>query len=453
MVSDIIIIGGGASGLLAAIGAGRASKKPNVTLIEKMPRPGRKIMVTGKGRCNFSNVKPWNDFSGHIRSRQNFIRPAFYNFPPEGIMELLAGQGVDSIVERGDRAFPLSHRSMDVVDALVNAARDAGCNIRTGAEVTDIKHKSDTDSFDVVLSGGEILSCRKLIIATGGLSYPTTGSTGDGYKWANALGHSTKTCFPSLTAIVPTGYKSAKPERNGHIDRKVPLSEFGKSLCGVSLKNVGLSLFVNSDCVQSEFGDIDFTDGGLEGPIGFQVSRNCVKALINGGKVRIEIDLKSGVPAEELRTRLVGLWQSISEDPRSKTASIGTRIKVLLRKLMPAELIDAFIAHNSEFVKGKGKYSQPDLNSLSDALQHWSFDISGYVGYERCVITAGGISTDEILPKSMESRLIKGLYFCGEILDIDADTGGYNLQLAFSTGHLAGQSAAGALLRQAPEYD
>ena len=445
MVSDIIIIGGGAAGLMAAIGINSKDKGLNIILMEKMPRPGRKIMITGKGRCNFTNVKSWNDFIGHIRSKSNFLKPAFHNLPPEGVIDILERQGVATIVERGDRAFPVSHKSTDVVDALVRAASSTGCIIRTGCGISEIDYVDDKSCYRLKTFSGEILLCKKLIISTGGLSYPTTGSSGDGYPWAQKFGHSIKKCFPSLTAIVPTGYKNGKPDKDGHIDRSTPLSEFGKSLCGFSLKNVGLSLFVNGDFVQGEFGDIDFTDCGLEGPIGFGISRNCVKAMINGSKCRIEIDLKFGVKPEELKTRLINIWQSIDDDLRSKMPPISARLKVLLRKLMPAELIRPFIEYNPEFIKGKGKNATIDYDTLTFSLQHWSFNIAGYVGYERCVVTAGGISTDEILPKTMESRLRPGLYFCGEILDIDADTGGYNLQLAFSTGYLAGQSAANSL--------
>lgn len=447
MYSDIIIIGGGAAGLFAAIGAGSISNGASVTLLEKMPRPGRKIMITGKGRCNFSNLKDWNDFSGHIRSKSDFVRPSFYNMPPEKVMEILSLQGVESVVERGDRLFPVSHRSMDVVDALARAAKQAGCVIRTGFEVKTADYIEEKSEFKLVSGGGEVLTCSRLIIATGGLSYPVTGSTGDGYTWGKGFGHTVKPLFPSLTAIVPLGYKIENTGENGHIDRCVPLSEKGKALCGIKLKNVGLSLHVNGNLIQNEFGDLDFTDGGIEGPIGFGISRNCVKAILDGGKAKVEIDLKYGVDENELRQRLDRLWKEIQEDRRSANASMPTRIKVLLSKLMPKYLVKGFIMCNGSFIKGEGKTAMPDIRLIVKSLQHWTFEIAGYVGYERCVVTAGGISTDEILPKTMESRLVKGLYFCGEVLDIDSDTGGYNLQTAFSTGYLAGLSAARSIAK------
>lgn len=446
MKADIIIIGGGAAGLMAAIGA--AEEGGEVTILEKMPRPGRKIMITGKGRCNFTNVKPWNEFSTHIRSKSNFLRPAFYELRPEELIDFLERNGLECVVERGDRAFPASHRSMDVVDALTDIALEKGAKIETNFAVAAISSVGTVAEPLFVISSTDsekTYTCSRLIIATGGLSYPTTGSTGDGYKWAAQFGHKIQPCFPSLTAMVPEGYKAEKPEKNGHLHREAPLTELGERLCGISLKNCDLTLFANGNLLQSEFGDLDFTDGGIEGPIGFSLSRNCVKALINGSKVRIEIDMKHGASVEELRTRVKSIWEDIQKDPRSGRLSIKEILRVLLGKLMPWELIPGFSKCNPMILSGKKGNERIDMDVLCQALKHWSFDIVGYVGYERCVITAGGVSTDEVLPKTMESRLHRGLYFCGEILDIDADTGGYNLHCAFATGHLAGKSAAKSL--------
>lgn len=439
MFSDIIIVGGGAAGLMAAAGALEAGKGVSVTILEKMPRPGRKIVITGKGRCNISNVKPWNEFSGHIRSKSNFLRPAFYNFPPEKLMETFKRQGLEIVVERGDRAFPASSRALDVVDTLVKRARSLGCKIETDCEVLNIE--ADGEKGFVLTSSKGDFSCKKLIVATGGLSYPTTGCTGDGYTWAKHLGHSLKPCFPSLTALVPKGYKAGKPENNGHIDRKLPLSESGRFLYGVNIKNVGLTLFINNNEAQNEIGDIDFTDCGLEGPAGFNISRNCVKAIINGSKTRVVVDMKPGVSEKELRERIIFLWEDIGMDERSLRLSEKEKLRILLGKLLPWNLISGFVHWNKDVFTNK----KADINALVKALKHWHIDIEGYVGYERCVVTAGGVSTDEIFPKTMESRLCQGLYFCGEVLDIDADTGGYNLQAAFSTGYLAGLSAAASL--------
>lgn len=432
--SDIIIIGAGAAGLMAAQGAAKTlsdnGKEGKVFLLEKMPRAGRKIMITGKGRCNFTNVKPWNEFSGHVHPKPNFLKPAFHNLTPEKMIDFLSGSGMESVVERGDRAFPASHLASDVVDALVDGASGTGARIIYGTEVIDAI--SQDGSFCIRCKNGTEYSCRKLIICTGGLSYPKTGSTGDGYKWADEMGHKVKTLFPSLTAIVPKGYKDCGSIRNGHIDRSTPLTETGKSLCGNQLKNVSLSIFIDGNESCCEFGDLDFTDGGIEGPIGFKVSRKCVNAIINGSKVSAVIDLKPAVDDEDLNVRIGTLWNEISKDKRNASKLYKDRFRILLTKVLPMSLIPAFIKYHPGI----------DHKSLAKALKNWKMEIEGYVGYERCVITAGGISLDEITAKTLESKLIPGLYFAGEILDLDADTGGYNLHIAFSTGYLAGISAA-----------
>lgn len=425
--ADIIIIGGGAAGLMAAAGAAQTlGNAGRVIILEKMARPGRKIMITGKGRCNFTNAKPWNEFSGHIHPKPNFLKPSFYNLSSEKMIDFLAEQGMESIVERGDRAFPVSHLASDVVDALVRAAENAGAELLCGKEVKEI-----TEGFTVTCTDGSHYTCRKLIICTGGLSYPKTGSSGDGYVWAKELGHSIRPLFPSLTAIVPKGYKDHASGK-GHIDRSTPLSEVGKMLCGNQLKNVGITTYIDGNEAQSEFGDLDFTDGGIEGPIGFKVSRKCVNSIVNGSKVYVVMDLKPAVEPEDLTVRINTLWNEISKDKRNSQKLYKDRFRILLTKLLPMSLIPAFVKY----------HPNADHKTLVKALKNWKFEIDGYVGYERCVVTAGGVSLDEVTPKTLESRIVPGLYFAGEVLDLDADTGGYNLQTAFSTGYLAGISAA-----------
>ena len=478
MKSDIIIIGGGAAGLMAAYGAVKAlheGSRAKVTILEKMPRPGRKILFTGKGRCNFTNVKPWNEFSKHIRTNPNFVKPAFFNFTPENMIDFLETNGLETVVERGDRAFPYSHRASDVLDTIVETVMRQGVTLLTEREVTLISAGSGpstgsgTGGFKVVCAGGETFEATKLIIATGGLSYPMTGSTGDGYHWAELLGHKIISCFPSLTALVPKGYKvsdGSEPELKGHISRETPMTGAGEALKGAKLKNVSLTVTYDGSVKETEFGDIDFTDGGIEGPIGFQVSRKCVKTMLNGGRVAFSLDLKPGVPVEELTERVKTLWNEIKNDPRTRQAKDGRGIngkemyRILLGKLMPWDLIPGFQTWNPDILKTtikkneyrsrrggspQHRFYDVNLELLAKTLKDWKFDIAGFVGYERCVITAGGVSTDEVVAKTMESKLQEGLYLCGEILDMDCDTGGYNLQCAFSTGLLAGQSAAKAL--------
>ena len=438
--ADIIIIGGGAAGLMAAAGAAETFARKGVdckvTVLEKMPRPGRKIMITGKGRCNFTNLKAWNEFSEHVHPKPGFLKPSFYNLTSERMIDFLQEAGMESVVERGDRAFPASHLASDVVDALVRTAEQAGAEVLCNKEVREIV-RQDNGSFRIKCGDGTSYSCSKLIICTGGLSYPKTGSTGDGYAWAEQMGHSVRPLFPSLTAVVPRGYKDLSTSLEmtggrGHIHRSEPLSELGQMLCGNQLKNVALTVFIDGNEAQYEFGDLDFTDGGIEGPIGFKVSRKCVNAIVNGSKVHVVMDMKPAVEIEDLMVRISTLWNEVSKDKRNAQKLYKDRFKILLTKVLPMSLIPAFIRCNPN----------ADHKTLAKLLKNWKFEIAGYVGYERCVITAGGVSLDEITPKTLESKLVPGLYFAGEVLDLDADTGGYNLQTAFSTGYLAGINAA-----------
>ena len=433
--ADIIVIGGGAAGLMAAAGAAETlNGNGRVIVLEKMPRPGRKIMITGKGRCNFTNVKAWNEFSGHIHPKPNFLKPSFYNLSSEKMIEFLEAQGMECVVERGERAFPASHLASDVVDALVRAAENAGAEVLCGKEVQEVS-RNEEGEYIVRSADGTEYNSKKLIICTGGLSYPKTGSTGDGYGWAKDFGHSIRPLFPSLTAIVPKGYKDNASK--GHIDRSTPQSEIGKMLCGNQLKNVGLSVSIDGNEVQNEFGDLDFTDGGIEGPIGFKVSRKCVNAIVNGSKVTAVLDLKPAVEIEDLIVRINTLWNEISKDKRNSQKLYKDRFRLLLPKVMPMSLIPAFTKYHPNV----------DHKTLAKCLKGWKFEIEGYVGYERCVVTAGGVSLEEVTPKTLESKLIPGLHLAGEVLDLDADTGGYNLQTAFSTGYLAGISAAKSTLK------
>ena len=483
MKSDIIVVGGGAAGLMAAIGAARqltlSENGGTVTVLEKMPRPGRKIMITGKGRCNFTNVKPWQDFAAHIQSDPAAVNPAWHTLTPEGLIDFFRENGLRSVVERGDRAFPATMNAGDVVDALKRACTLNGVKLVTDCEVKTVDVTPRGFSLDCVQTTRKQLkfkeevtiepvehSCRKLIIATGGLSYPGTGSTGDGYMWAEEMGHAIKPCFPSLTALVPAGYKSDNPlaseiknafrgrtvygktkERKiaplpswypkfpKHIERVTPLSEQGALFNGNTLENVQLTLMVNGSPVQTEFGDIEFTDGGLEGPIGFTVSRRAVKALNDGQKVAVSIDLKPSVELDKLNADIHGRWQEIIEDPRSKGQSFRRLFRILLGKLIPWDLTLAFLDTNQSV----------SVDTLARALKDWNLPIAGFVGFERSVVTAGGVSTQDVVAKTLESKKQPGLYFAGEVLDMDCDTGGYNLQCAFATGFLAGESAAKAL--------
>ena len=499
MRADIIVIGGGAAGLMAAVGAARilagTENGGTVVVLEKMPKAGRKVMITGKGRCNFTNVKEWGDFSAHIRTDANFVSPAWHNLTPEDVVALFKENGMRSVVERGDRAYPESRNAGDVVDTLLRACTLSGVRVVTDCEVKTIDKTARGFSLDCVQTSRKKVkipvddprklrpgkpvptreeitiepveyTCQKLIIATGGLSYPGTGSTGDGYLWAEELGHGVDACFPSLTALVPEGYKEAGtlqgeikaafrgrtvygkpkerkiaplpawyPKFEKHIERIVPLSELGELFNGNNLDNVQLTLLVNGQAVQQEFGDVEFTDGGLEGPLGFMVSRRAVKALIDGQKVAVTLDLKPAVELEKLDADVHAKWEEVIADPRSKGQSFQRLFRIMLGKLIPWNITLAFLKTNPKV----------SVDTLAATLKDWHLDIAGFVGFERCVITAGGVSTADVVAKTLESKKQPGLYFAGEVLDMDCDTGGYNLQAAFCTGYLAGESAAKAL--------
>ena len=499
MRADIIVIGGGAAGLMAAVGAARvlagSESGGTVVVLEKMPKAGRKVMITGKGRCNFTNVKAWEDFQAHIRTDSLFVSPAFHNLTPEGVVALFKENGMRSVVERGDRAFPESHNAGDVVDTLLRACTLSGVRVVTDCEVKTIDPTSRGFSLDCVQTSRKKVripvddprkfrpgkpaptreeitiepveyTCRKLIIATGGLSYPGTGSTGDGYLWAEEMGHGLDACFPSLTALVPAGYKEEGtlqgeikqafrgrtvygktkerkiaplpgwyPKFEKHIERITPLSDLGGLFNGNNLDNVQLTLLVNGQAVQQEFGDMEFTDGGLEGPLGFQVSRRAVKALIDGHKVAVSIDLKPAVELEKLDADVHAKWEEVIHDERSSGQSFQRLFRIMLGKLIPWNITLAFLKTNPKV----------SVDTLAATLKDWRLDIAGFVGFERSVITAGGVSTADVVAKTLESKKQPGLYFAGEVLDMDCDTGGYNLQVAFCTGYLAGQSAAKSL--------
>ncbi len=416
-VYDIVIIGGGAAGLYAAATLSSLNKEGagiSALLLEKMHRYGLKIGITGKGRCNLTNTKVWNEFATHIHPKNVFLKNAFYGMSNAATMEFFESIGLPLVVERGDRVFPQSMKATDVPAVLEKHILSGGIGMQKNAPVHSITRvpSGNTGSessipcglFRIEYGESEAVLSKSVIVATGGFSYPTTGSTGDGYAFAKDLGHKISQCFPSLTALVPKNYR--------------------EEYYGISLKNVSLQLVVNGDVVQEEFGDLDFTNGGIEGPIGFKVSRKGVYNIMNGQKVEVRMDLKPAVFIKQLQDRISRELQQIK----------GNQLKAVLPKLLPAKLVPLFVAANKDLT----------LENLPAKLKCWAFPLCGYVGYERCVVTAGGVSLPEISQKTMESKLVKGLYFAGEVLDLDGDTGGYNLQIAFSTGALAAMSAAKA---------
>ena len=281
---EVIVIGAGAAGMMAAITAAREGSK--VTLIEKMEKAGRKIRITGKGRCNITNTKPWQEFSTHLHPNSRFLKHAFYSFDNTETVKFFEEIGLKTVIERGDRVFPLSGNASDVVDTLVNEINKLNIKVLYNTSVKDFFiSEGKINSISAVSNSKTLrLIADAYIIASGGLSYPLTGSTGDGYTFAEKCGHKVTECFPSLTALMPVGYCN--------------------ELIGLQLKNCEITLISGKDIVQKEMGDLDFTNNGIEGSIGYKISRKAVKTLISGGRCSVSIDLKPAIDIETLKKRV-----------------------------------------------------------------------------------------------------------------------------------------------------
>lgn len=394
MQPRLAIVGGGPAGMMAAIRAAvTLGDGSRVVLFDKNERLGRKIYLTGKGRCNLTNTRPWEEFAPHIHPNQRFLQQAFRAFSNEDVIRFFEELGVPTVTLQGQRVYPASLIAGDVARALEQRVQALDIEVRYTTTVCSL---AELDAYAAV------------IIATGGKSYPVTGSTGDGYRFAQEAGHTVTAVFPSETALLPRGYDPGLP--------------------GLEMKNVGLQLYIDRALVESEQGDFNFTDDGLESGIAYHLSRRAVWALCNGQKVDIILDLKPALTLEKLEARIARESASAPRPSRLDPDS--------LRSFLPKPLVAPFRRANPDL----------SLDNLAKRLKFWSFPIVDYKGFERAVVTAGGVSLKEVVPKTMASRLRPGLFFCGEVLDLDGDTGGYNLQIAFSTGSLAGTSAANYLL-------
>ncbi|MHC1705252.1 MAG: NAD(P)/FAD-dependent oxidoreductase [Tenuifilaceae bacterium] len=412
---DIAIIGAGPAGLIAA---GRsASLGASVILLEKMEKPARKLRITGKGRCNITNMKPLEDYLKEIYPEPRFLRQAFSSFFNNDIIELLHQNGVETKTERGERVFPASDKARDVADALVRWAKHKGVEIQNFAQVEEIILEDKTiqglSIRNTKSNQVETISVKSVIIATGGKSYPATGSTGDGYIYAEKLGHKIETLRPSLVGIEtnPT-YQSAK---------------------GLSLRNVQITLWIDGKKNSSDFGEAEFTEYGLDGPIILKLSRKIIDFKTAGKKVELTLDLKPALDHQKLEARLTREIQELGKKD----------FKSLLKLLLPAPLVDVFIKNlGIDQNKSVTQISGSERKKLINLLKEMRIEVIGFRGWNEAIITAGGVSIKEINPKTMESKIINNLYFAGEVIDVDGNTGGYNLQIAFSTGWLAGDSAA-----------
>ncbi len=407
---DVIVIGAGASGLLSAGKAGEQGKK--VLLLEKKERAGRKILISGKGRCNITNKAYMSGFFKHIHPNGKFLKFAFSRFFSKDIISLLSHFGVDTKVERGGRIFPESDNAHDVVNALLLYAKRNNVQIRYKSRVADlITEKKIIKGVKIVCSQKiETIFADKIILCTGGMSYPATGSTGDGYKFAKSLGHSITKVRPALVPIETKG-------------------DIAKKLQGLSLKNVNASVWIDNKKYSEMFGEMLFTHFGLSGPIILSLSRFIVSELQNKKQLEISIDLKPALDSKKLDKRLI---RDLNENGKKQIANI-------FKLWLPSKLIPVFIEQTGINISKKCcLLDSKERKKIRILMKDFRLKISGYRPFKEAIITAGGISTKEINSRTMESKLVKGLFFAGEVIDLDADTGGYNLQIAFSTGNLAG---------------
>ena len=409
---DVIVIGAGAAGMMAAGTAAHAGKR--VLLLEKMEKSGRKVRITGKGRCNVTNARPAEEFAQQVRTNAEFFAPAFAAFNNKATIRFFERQGVKLDVERGERVFPHSGKAWDIANALLEYCVENGVKILYETRVTGILTLGDR-IFGVRYINKRGFErkeeCRQAIVATGGVSYPATGSTGDGYAFAADLGHTIEPLRPSLTPLV-----SSHPQI--------------KYMHGLLLRNVKAVLYIDNEPVREEFGEIGFSERGIEGAVALRVSRDAVDALIEQRRVKLVLDLKPALTAEMLRERIAR-----ERAEMGKTDFFGE----LLRKLVPQGLVmplaQELDIHSKNYLS---KVTDAEIDRLIRTLKSMTFPITDYAPFEYAVTTAGGVRCDEVNPHTMESLKVQGLYFAGEVLDLDANTGGYNLQIAFSTGRLAG---------------
>ena len=396
----VIIIGGGPAGMLAAI---KSKKEKNqVTIIEKNKILGKKMLITGKGRCNITSGVDMSEFIKNVPSNGKFLYSSFKNFTNKDILKLL---NIPVKLERGNRYFPVSDKAKDVVDALEKEL--SGVEILTNTSATEIITKNN-EAIGVKTNKGDFFA-DKVILATGGKSYPLTGSTGDGYEMAKKMGHTITKIKPALVPLV------AKKES------KIQCQQ----MQGLSLRNIGLKLFNNNKLIYEDFGEMLFTHYGITGPIILSASSHLVRQELNNP--RIEIDLKPALTDEKLDERILRDFE-IEKNKEFRNA---------LDQLLPQKMIPV-ILEILQINKKVNEVKKVERQKLVRTLKHFSIEIEGFRDISEAIITSGGINVKEINPKTMESKLIKNLYFAGEIIDVDAYTGGFNLQIAYSTGYTAG---------------
>lgn len=402
-MAKIVVIGAGAAGLLCA--AKSALKGNNVTVIEKMERPARKLMITGKGRCNVTNATfELEDLISYVPTNPRFLYSAFSNFMPYDTMSLFEELGVPLKIERGNRVFPESDKAVDIVDALVNYCKSSGAQIIRG---TARAFECDGNKItSVILEDKTKIPCDKVAVCTGGKSYPLTGSTGDGYALAKSVGHTVTEIKPSLVPLVCSNH-------------------FIPKLQGLSLKNISISLLENEKEIYSDFGEMLFTHYGLSGPVILSASSH----IRNMGKkqYKVIIDLKPALDAQALDKRIQRDFAELSNKD-----FINSLNKLLPKKLIPVIVLLSGISPSAKV----NQITKEERHKLVHLIKNFEVNMSGFRPVEEAIVTSGGVNVKEIDPRTMKSKIMDNLYFAGEVIDVDAYTGGFNLQIAFSTAVL-----------------
>lgn len=407
-MKKVIVIGGGAAGMMAASTA--SNKGYDVTLIEKNHRVGRKIIITGKGRCNITNDCDIEELIENVVTNNKFLYSAFYSFTNEDVKNMFEKMGVKLKTERGNRVFPESDKAHDVSDALEKMVKKSGAKILLNTKVDKIIEKNGKIE-KVILDNKKEIKCDSVIVATGGISYPRTGSTGDGYKFAKSFGHKVIDAKPSLIGLEI-------------------VEDFYKDLNKLSLRNIEIKLLNSKNkVIYSDFGEMEFTDYGIDGPV--IKSASCIMKCTQKENYKILLDLKPALSEQKLDKRIQKDFQKYSNKKFEKS----------LDDLFPQKLISTIIKlSNIDKDLVVHQISKEQRLNLVKLIKNFTLTIKKYRPIDEAIVTSGGIKVSEINSSTMESKLIKGLFFAGEVIDVDAFTGGFNLQIAFSTGYLAGEN-------------
>ena len=408
-MSNVIVVGGGAAGMMAAVFAARNGQ--NVQLLEKNEKLGKKLFITGKGRCNITNAADIEDLFTAVISNPKFLYSGFYSFTNQQVIDFFEELGVKTKVERGERVFPVSDHSSDVIAAFSRELKLLGVSVSLHTEVKELLCEQDK-VCGVLLTNGKKMKADAVIVATGGISYPSTGSTGDGYRFARETGHRVTELLPSLVPMEVRQW-------------------YAKELQGLSLRNIEIRITDGKKKLYEEFGEMLFTHYGVTGPVILSAS-SVVGKTLRKKELTLHIDLKPALSEEQLDKRIL----------REFDANHNKQYKNSIDSLFPAKLKPVMIELSEiEPEKKVNEITKEERQRLVHLIKDFTMTLTGLRGYNEAIITKGGVSVKEIDPGTMESKKMKGLYFAGEVLDLDAVTGGYNLQIAWSTGYLAGINA------------